>query len=105
MYPSKSLASLARRKSDLRERITLRRTEYAAAVQRVARPVQKIDRWRASLHSWRWIWPLAAAVLLSGPRKARGPMETRDKVNGGPPAGVGRQIATGIVAELLRTFL
>ena len=99
MHPGKSLESLGRLKSELRVRIAVRRTEFAAAAQRVARPVARIDRWRARLRSWLWLWPLAAAVLFRGRRKTRGPDPAPGQV--GAPGHNGTRLLAGILKTLL----
>ena len=62
MYPQEELTSLAASKSGLRLRISIRRSECAAAAARLARPIAWIDRAHAR---WRRLSPLVK--LASAP--------------------------------------
>jgi len=55
MYPKEELTSLAASKSALRLRISVRRSECAAAAARLARPIRWVDRAHAR---WRRLSPL-----------------------------------------------
>ncbi len=73
MYPRQELTLLAARKSELRRRISIRRSECSAAAERLARPIAWIDRAYAT---WRRASPLLrlAAVpigLLMGRLRIR----------------------------------
>lgn len=62
MYPHEELTALAASKSALRQRISIRRSECAVAVARLAQPIAWIDRAHAS---WRRLSPLVK--LASAP--------------------------------------
>jgi hypothetical protein len=64
MYPDGDLNELAIRKLVVRQRISMRRRECVEAAERVAEPLEKIDR---ALAQWRRISPFAkvAAVPLA----------------------------------------
>lgn len=61
MYPDRDLNELAVRKLAVRQRISLRRQECVEAAQRIAEPVEKIDRFIAQ---WRRISPVAKLAAV-----------------------------------------
>ena len=61
MYPHKELTSLAASKAVLRQRISARRAECAAAAARVARPIAWIDR---AYTGWRRFSPLVRLAAV-----------------------------------------
>jgi hypothetical protein len=61
MYPRAELTSLASSKSELRQRIFIRRSDCAAAAARLAQPIVWIDRAYAA---WRRISPMVKLAAV-----------------------------------------
>lgn len=61
MYPDGDLNELAVRKLAIRQRISLRRRECLAAAERIAEPLEKIDR---AVAQWRRISPFAKIAAV-----------------------------------------
>jgi hypothetical protein len=76
MYPNEELSLLAARKAALRERISIRRDQCAAAAERASRPLAWVDR---ALARWRRVSPLVkiAAIPLAILLKRRLARRTR----------------------------
>jgi hypothetical protein len=61
MYPDGDLNELAVRKLAVRQRIGMRRRQCLAAAERLAEPLEKIDR---AVAQWRRISPLAKVAAV-----------------------------------------